>query len=186
MQSLRNLKSEKQNEKPSETKAEEVNEPKNDSPQTESPNNSLEEENKKLKETLMRTLAELENTRRRSAEENEKTAKFAIGKFAEDLIGVMESFHLAFNSIKDPSLIDKGFYEGIQLTQNELKKAFEKHGLTRIYPLKENFNPEIHNAIAQIESELEEGKIVEVMQAGYTINGRLLRPALVAVSKNKS
>lgn len=151
----------------------------------------LEEENKKLKETLMRTLAELDNTRKRSIEENEKTAKYAISKFAEDLIPVMEDFYLAFENVKHEDLCDntvaKNFFEGITLTQNELKKVFDKNGLSRIFPLNEDFNPDFHNAITQIETEEnEDGKVVQVMQAGYKIKDRLLRPALVAVSKSKT
>lgn len=152
--------------------------------------NNLEEENKKLKETLMRTLAELDNTRKRSIEENEKTAKYAISRFSEDLIAVMEDFYLAFDSIKDADLCDekvaKNFFDGIKLTQNELKKAFEKNGLVRLFPLNEEFNPDLHNAIAQIEFDGEEGKVIQVMQAGYKIKDRLLRPALVGVSKPKA
>ncbi len=148
---------------------------------------TLEEENKKLKESLMSSLAELDNTRRRAIEENQKTAKYAIGKFAEDLIPVMEDFYLAFNSIEGLDLCDdkvaKTFFDGIKLTQNELKKVFEKNGLVRLYPMNEDFNPDLHNAITQIESDQEDGKIVQVMQAGYMIKDRLLRPALVGVSK---
>ena len=149
----------------------------------------LEEENKKTKETLMRTLAELDNTRKRAIEENEKTAKYAISKFAEDLIPVMEDFYLAFDNVKKDDLCDdkiaKNFFDGIVLTQNELKKVFERNGLLRIFPLNENFNPDLHNAIMQVEYDGEEGKVVQVMQAGYTIKNRLLRPALVGVSKAK-
>ena len=90
----------------------------------------LEAENQKTKETLMRTLAELDNTRKRAIEENEKTAKYAISKFAEDLIPVMEDFYLAFDNVKKDDLCDdkiaKNFFDGIVLTQNELKKVFEK------------------------------------------------------------
>lgn len=149
----------------------------------------LKEENEKLKDTLMRTLAELENTRRRAIEENEKTAKYAISKFAEDLIPVMENFYLAFKNAGDGEQIDlnkaKIFFDGIKLTQNELKKVFEKNGLLRLFPINEEFNPDFHDAISQIESDKNEGVIVDVMQSGYTIKGRLLRPALVIVSKGK-
>ncbi len=149
----------------------------------------LEAENQKTKETLMRTLAELDNTRKRAIEENEKTAKYAISKFAEDLIPVMEDFYLAFDNVKKDDLCDdktaKNFFDGIVLTQNELKKVFERNGLLRIFPLNESFNPDLHNAIMQVEYDGEEGKVVQVMQAGYTIKNRLLRPALVGVSKAK-
>jgi molecular chaperone GrpE len=144
----------------------------------------LEEENKKLKETLMRTLAELDNTRKRAEKEKQDTAQYAIGKFANDLINVRENFEVAFVSI-DESKIEKNFLEGIRLTHNELKKVFERNGLVRIFPLNEDFNPLFHNAITQIESDLEEGKVAQVMQAGYSLNDRVLRPALVGVSKKK-
>jgi len=161
-----------------------------DSKKPEEHQNNFEEENKKLKETLMRTLAELDNTRKRSIEENDKIAKYAISKFAEDLIPVMEDFYLAFESVKDADLCDektaKSFFDGIRLTQNELKKAFDRNGLTRLFPLNEDFNPDLHNAIAQVESDVDEGKVVQVMQAGYKIKDRLLRPALVCVSKPKA
>lgn len=150
----------------------------------------LEEENKKIKEDFLRVLAELENTRRRATEENEKTAKYAISKFAEDLIPVMENFYLAFDNIKEQEISDpkkvKSFFDGIKLTQNELKKVFDKNGLERIFPVNEEFDPNFHNAITQIEtSEVEEGKVAQVMQAGYKIKDRILRPALVGVAKAK-
>jgi len=150
----------------------------------------VEEENKKLKETLMRTLAELDNTRRRSADEKDKMAKYAIGKFAEDLIPVMENFYMAFLSVSEEDFNTspkvKTFFDGIKMTQSELKKAFERHGLIRLYPLNEPFNPDLHEAISQLESDEPEGTILQVLQAGYMIKERLLRPALVAVAKPKS
>ena len=150
----------------------------------------LEEENKKLKESLMRTLAELENTRRRAIEENEKTSRYAISRFAEDLIPVMENFYMAFDSTKDLDLSEskefKNFFDGIKMTQSELKKVFDKNGLSRIYPSNEMFDHNFHEAIAQLESEAEEGTIVNVLQSGYKIKDRLLRPALVTVAKPKN
>jgi len=150
----------------------------------------VEEENKKLKETLMRTLAELDNTRRRSADEKDKMAKYAIGKFAEDLIPVMENFYMAFLSVSEEDFNTspkvKTFFDGIKMTQSELKKAFERHGLIRLYPINEPFNPDLHEAISQLESDESEGTILQVLQAGYMIKERLLRPALVAVAKPKS
>jgi molecular chaperone GrpE len=143
------------------------------------------EENEKLKDTLMRTLAELENTRRRATEENDKTSKYAISKFAEELIPVMENFYLAFKDIGDTydEKKTKIFLDGVKLTQSELKKVFEKNGLIRLFPIGETFNPDFHNAISQVESDKKDGTIVDVMQAGYSMKGRLLRPALVIISK---
>jgi len=151
----------------------------------------LEEENRKNKDDLLRVLAELENTRKRFLDENDKTSKYAISKFAEDLIPVMENFYMAFDNMKEEELNDqkkvKNFFDGIKLTQNELNSVFKKHGLTRLFPLNEKFDPNLHNAIMQEEtSEMEEGQITKVMQAGYKIKDRLLRPALVAVAKAKN
>lgn len=148
--------------------------------------NSLEIENIELKEKLLRTLAELENTRRISREEKEKTMKFALTNFVKDLILVMEDFYLAIGDVKNKEKNEsfQGFYKGIELTFNELKKIFEKNKINRLYPINEKFNPDFHEAIAHIEKDgIEGGVIIEVMQAGYTLNDRIIRPALVTVSK---
>ena len=145
----------------------------------------LTTENAQLKDKFIRTVAELENTRRIAGEEKEKALKFAISKFANDLIPVMENFFLAFKHINNVENVDKTFYECIQLTFNELKKAFERNGIKRLFPLKEKFDPNLHQAISYLENEEEEGTIIDVLQAGYIINDRVLRPAMVAVSKGK-
>ena len=95
----------------------------------------------------------------------------AVGNYVS--MAQVENFYLAFNSIDGKNICDdkvaNGFLEGIKLTQNELKKVFDKHGLARIFPENEDFNPDLHNAITQVESDKDDGKIVEVMQAGYKI-----------------
>jgi molecular chaperone GrpE len=141
----------------------------------------LTEENNQLKDKFLRTVAELENVRRISVEEKEKTAKYAISNFASSLIPVMESFFLAFNNVEREK-IESTFLEGITLVFNELKKVFEKFGLGRVYPIGEEFDPDVHQAIAQVDSEEKENKIVDVAQAGYILNDRVLKPALVMVS----
>lgn len=147
----------------------------------------FETEISQLKDKLLRTLAELENTRRIAVEEKEKTRKFALTNFAKDLIVVMEDFFLAMdhvNKINEENEIFKSFYEGIELTFSELKKVFDKQGIVRLYPLGERFDPNFHEAIAYVEKEgTEEGTIIEVMQAGYTLNDRVIKPAIVAVSR---
>lgn len=146
----------------------------------------LETENADLKDKLLRTLAELENTRRIASEEKEKMAKFAITGITKDLISIMDIFYKAVddakNKEKDESF--KSFYDGIEMTFNEFKKTFDKNNIERLYPLGEKFDPNLHEAIAHVEKEgIESGVVVEVMQAGYTLNRRLIRPAIVAVSK---
>ncbi len=148
-------------------------------------NSKIEQENASLKDKLLRTLAELENTRRIAVEEKEKTIKFAISNFAKDLITVMENMYLAFKSVEK---VEKNgdfgvFFNGIEMTFNEFKKIFDKNNIKRIYPLNEVFNPAFHEAVAQVDSEKETGTIVEVMQAGYLLNNRVLKPAIVVVAK---
>ena len=147
----------------------------------------LEQENSDLNNKLLRTLAELENVRRRSREELEKSAKFAISNFATELVVITENFFLASeNAPKDeieanPKI--KNYADAITMTEKELLKVLEKNHIKRIYPLNEKFDHNIHEAVSQIESESESGTVVKVVQAGYTIANRIIRPSLVVVAK---
>ena len=146
----------------------------------------LEKENADLKDKLLRTLAELENTRRISVEEKEKTLKFATTSIVKDLIPIMDIFYKAIDDAKDREKDEyfKSFYDGIEMTFNEFKKLFDKNKIERLFPVGEKFDPNLHEAIAHIEKEgVESGVIIEVMQPGYTLNGRIVKPAMVAVSK---
>jgi molecular chaperone GrpE len=139
---------------------------------------------------LLRTLAEIDNVRRRSREEIEKSTKFAISGFVSDLVVVAENFFLVSeNAPKDeiekvPAI--KNYADAIAMTQKELLKVLEKNQVKRIYPLNQKFDHNLHEAIAQIETNVEEGTVVQVIQAGYLIAERLIRPALVGVAKPKS
>ncbi len=150
----------------------------------------LEQKNTELNDKLLRALAELDNVRRRSREEIEKTARFAISAFATDLVVVAENFFMASENApkeeieKNPAV--KNYADAIVMTEKELLKILEKNQVKRIYPLNQKFDHNFHEAIAQLESEAEEGVIVQVIQAGYSIADRLIRPALVGVAKNKS
>jgi molecular chaperone GrpE len=148
--------------------------------------NKLSEANEKL----LRTLADLDNTRRRSREDLEKSAKYAISNFVSDLVVVVENFSLANkNSPKEEAENNnniKNFIVAIDMTEKELLKILEKYQVKRIFPLNEKFDHNFHEAIAQIESDQEEGTIIQVIQSGYTISDRLIRPALVGVAKTKS
>lgn len=150
--------------------------------------NELTEANKTLNDKLLRLAAELDNTRKRSREELEKANKYAVSNFANDLVLVVEHFYLAEeNSPKDE--IDKvpvikHFVDAMLMTKKELTKTLEKHGIKRIYPIGEKFDHNFHEAISQVptnEGE-EDGVVKQVIQAGYTIGDRLIKPALVAVS----
>jgi molecular chaperone GrpE len=150
----------------------------------------LEKKNADLNDKLLRALAELENVRRRSKEEIEKTARFAISGFVGDLVLVAENFFMASENApkdeieKNPAI--KNYADAIVMTEKELLKVLEKNQVKRIFPLNQKFDHNFHEAIAQLESEVEEGTVVQVIQAGYSISDRLIRPALVGVAKNKS
>jgi len=150
----------------------------------------LEQKNSELNDKLLRTLAELDNVRRRSRDELEKTAKYAISNFVADLVVVTENFFMASENApkaeieKVPAI--KNYADAIVMTEKELLKILEKNQVKRISPLNEKFDHNFHEAIAHIESDAEEGTIVKVIQAGYSIADRLIRPALVGVAKAKN
>ncbi len=149
----------------------------------------LEQKNSELNDKLLRSLAELDNVRRRSREELEKSAKFAIFNFASELVLVAENFFLASQNApqaeieKSPAV--KNYADAIVMTEKELLKVLEKNQVKRIYPLNEKFDHHFHEALSQVASDAEEGSVVQVIQSGYTIADRLIRPALVVVSKGK-
>ena len=149
----------------------------------------LEQQLTEANEKILRALAEVENVRRRSRDEVEKSAKFAISNFANDLVVVVENFFLASGNApkeeieKIPAI--KNYADAILMTEKELMKVLEKNQIKRIFPLNEKFNHNFHEALAQVESEAEEGTVVQVIQAGYSIADRLIRPALVGVAKPK-
>ncbi|MFT6106421.1 MAG: molecular chaperone GrpE [Rickettsiales bacterium] len=151
----------------------------------------LEEENKSLNDKVLRIAAELENTRKRSAEEVNKANRYALTSFAGDLVLVAENFYLASENLPveemEKSVAVKNFAEAMEMTKKELTKILEKKSIKRIYPLGEKFDHNFHEAISQIpaENDDEDGLVKQVMQAGYSIGERLIRPALVSVA-NKS
>jgi|APGre2960657423_1045063.scaffolds.fasta_scaffold00078_3 molecular chaperone GrpE len=149
----------------------------------------LEQKNNDLSDKLLRSLAEFENARRRSREEIEKASKFAISNFVNELVVIVENFIMASENAPNEEIEKysaiKNYAIAINLTQKELLKILEKNQVKRIFPLNEQFDHNLHEAISSIENEGEEGIVVQVIQAGYTIANRLIRPALVAVSKAK-
>lgn len=150
----------------------------------------LEEDVVKANDRALRALAELENNRKMSKIEMEKTIKFGISKLVNDLIVVSENFFLASNNAPKEELEAndalKNYFNAISMTENELTKVLEKNGVKRIYPMDQKFDHNLHEALSQTESEKEEGTVVQVIQAGYSLNERLLKPALVTVAKPKA
>ena len=142
-----------------------------------------------LKDQLLRSVAELENSRKRHKSQLEDSNKYAVSKFAKDLIEVVENLYRATNSIKQEELDSneglKKFYDGIEMTKKDLLSTLDRHGVKRIDPVKgDEFDPNLHEAVANIPApDTEDGCVVDAVQAGYVINDRLLRPAMVAVAK---
>lgn len=132
-------------------------------------------------ESFLRAKAELENIRRRSQEDVAKARKFAIESFAEALVQVYDSLEAA---LADPTADVEKLREGVQLTLRQLASAFEKNRLLPINPVGEKFDPHQHQAISTLQSaDVPANHVVNVLQKGWIISDRVLRPALVAVSQ---
>ncbi len=145
----------------------------------------LQAENAALKEQALRYAAEAENTKRRAEREGNDARAFAIQRFARDLLGVADVLQRALSStgeISDPAF--KNFVAGIDMTEKELAGAFEKNGVKKINPMKgDKFDPHLHQAVMeQPSTDVEGGGVIMVMQAGYELFGRVIRPAMVAVA----
>ena len=131
----------------------------------------------------LRAKAETENVRRRAQEDITKAAKFAIERFARELLAVKDSLEAAL-SAETPSV--DSMKSGAELTLKQLVAAFEKSNLSEVNPLGEKFDPHFHQAISMVEADQEPNTVVTVLQKGYLIADRVLRPALVIVSKVKA
>jgi molecular chaperone GrpE len=141
-----------------------------------------------LKDKLLRAHAEVENIRKRSEREKEETAKYAVTRFARDIVNVGDNFQRAIDAVpagaaeQDAAL--KSFLEGVTMTERELLNVLERYAIKRVQPVGEPFNPHLHQAVMEIQrSDVPAGTVVQVFQAGFTIGDRVLRPAMVAVSK---
>ncbi|HCI48321.1 MAG: nucleotide exchange factor GrpE [Alphaproteobacteria bacterium RIFCSPLOWO2_01_FULL_45_8] len=143
----------------------------------------------RLKDQLLRTMAELENTRKRAEREKDDVRKYAISGFCKDFLIVLDTLDRALESVPEAekqSDLLKNLCEGIGLTQNEASKAFAKHEVKKLNPKGEKFDPNFHQAVVEVPTDAyEPGHVVDVLQVGYVIGDRLLRPAMVTVSKKK-
>ncbi|MDC0115812.1 nucleotide exchange factor GrpE [Methylophilaceae bacterium] len=142
----------------------------------------LEEQVAALEAEVLYSKAEAQNVRKRSLEDIDKARKFAVEKFSQEILLVKDSLDAAL-------AIDKGsvesYKDGVDLTSKQLLNIFAKFNIQEINPLGEIFDPNFHQAMTMVESEEEPNKILTVMQKGYVLNDRVLRPALVTVSKTK-
>jgi molecular chaperone GrpE len=141
-----------------------------------------------LKDKFLRGQAEVENMRKRTEREKEETAKYAITKFARDIVGASDNFQRAIAAVpagaaeQDPAL--KTLIEGVTMSEREFVNVMERHGIRRLEPVGEIFNPHQHQAMMEMEDpSVPAGSVLQVFQTGYMIEDRILRPALVVVAK---
>ena len=156
--------------------------------ETSSPLEAAELQITDLKDQLLRALAEMENLRRRSTREKEDASKYAIANFARDMLNVGDNMRRALDTVPEGSGesddVMAGLVQGVEMTERELLATFERHGIKRVEPLDEKFDHNLHQAMFEVpDAEKAPGTVVQVIQAGYVIGERLLRPAMVGVSK---
>lgn len=142
----------------------------------------------KLKEQILRAMAETENTRRRMKKEADDAQKFAVGSFAKEMLIVADNFRRALDAVpqQDGAGGDtlKNLIAGVEATERQLLAAFEKFGIKKLDPLNQPFDPHFHQVMMEVEDPSKPaGLIVQVLQAGYMIHDRLLREAMVVVAK---
>jgi molecular chaperone GrpE len=142
-----------------------------------------------FKDKLLRTLAEMENLRKRTEREVADARVYGVTGFARDVLAVADNMHRALGTIEaelreHADVKMNALIEGVELTERELMKVLEKYGVTKFSPAGEKFDPNVHQAMYEVEnSELPPGHVAQVIQAGYMLGDRVLRPALVAVVK---
>ncbi len=148
----------------------------------------LEAEVAELKDRLLRAAAEVENTRRRAKKDVEDASNYAVTKFARDLLDVGDNLRRALEAAGNDANADpamKTLIDGVEMTEKSLLKAFEQNGIEKLEPLGEKLDPNQHQAVFEMPNPAyPDGHVAQVMQAGYVLKGRLLRPAMVGVTKN--
>ncbi|HLN09846.1 MAG TPA: nucleotide exchange factor GrpE [Xanthobacteraceae bacterium] len=141
------------------------------------------------KDRLLRALAEMENLRRRTEREVADARSYGIANFARELLAVADNMRRALDAVGSELRTTAGpgllaFLDGVELTERELLKALEKHGVTKLEPLGQRFDPNLHQAMYEVpDPSVANGTVVQVVQPGYRIGERVLRPAMVAVAK---
>ncbi|MGA0595120.1 nucleotide exchange factor GrpE [Enterovirga sp. CN4-39] len=146
----------------------------------------LEAEKTDLKERLLRTLAEMENLRRRTEREIQDARTYGVTNFARDMLTVADNIRRALDNVPAGAAdgATKALVEGIELTERDLLKTLERHGVKKVEPQGQKFDPNMHQAMFEVPNEeLPAGTVTQVIQTGYAIGDRVLRPALVGVSK---
>ncbi len=136
------------------------------------------------KELVLRTLADMENLRRRTRIDVENAHKYALEKFVNELIPVVDSMEMGIEAAAKEDVDIDSIREGMEMTLKQMLDVLQKFDVERVNPVKEPFNPELHEAMTMVPNpELEPNSVMDVIQKGYTLNGRVVRPARVIVSK---
>ena len=152
----------------------------------------LMKENEELKDARLRAAAEMENLRRRTARDVHDARNYAIANFARDMLSVSDNMRRALEAIPEEArrLGDPGFkalIDGVELTERDMLSALERHGVKKLDPEGEKFDPNFHQAMFEVPREdVPNNTVVQVVQTGYVIGERVLRPAMVGVSKGGS
>ncbi len=149
----------------------------------------LEAEKADLKDKLLRLMADMENLRRRTAREIADARTYAVTNFARDMLTVADNVRRAIESVPEEALSTaegafKGLIEGIDLTERDLLNTLERHGVKKLDPQGQKFDPNLHQAMFEIpNAEVPNGTVLQVVQSGFVIGDRVLRPAMVGVSR---
>lgn len=148
----------------------------------------LEEQLDRAKDQMVRALADAENTRKRAAKEREDASKFAVSSFARDLLSVADNLRRALEAMPEEAASElpqiKNLIDGIEATERELLKSFQKNGIVKLDPLEEVFDPNFHEVMFEAPMpDKASGTIIQVMEPGYVIHERILRPARVGIAK---
>lgn len=148
----------------------------------------LLKENEELKDRALRTVAEMENLRRRTAREIQDARAYAVANFARDMLSVSDNLSRALQAVSaeakaaDPSLA--ALVEGVEMTERSMLSTLERHGVKKLDPVGEKFDPHFHQAMFEVPNpEVPANTVVQVVQSGYSIGERMLRPAMVGVAK---
>ena len=164
----------------------------NESEEESEPTSSVEDEIEQLKseyeakiDQMLRTVAEYENAKKRAIREKEEFQKYAVESVIKDLIPVVDSMNRAIKAAKESTDFD-ALHEGIQLIQKQIHNVLERKNVSIIDAIGKNFDPNLHEAIAQVESDLPMNTIVEEFQVGYKLRDRVLRASMVSVSQGQS
>ena len=152
--------------------------------------NNLEKKIEELNDKLLRSLAENQNLRKIHEKEREDLIKYSSSSFAREILNLADNLERAFVLFKDdPKFKSDEFKDtmlGIELIEKELINSFDKNGIKSFESIGKKFDPNFHQALNEVESEQEDGMVINEIQKGYMLNDRLLRPALVSISKKKT